>query len=100
MYATVPTTVPASVWTIRVGSAPSRTASAAQLREAEVQHLDHPVRPEHHVLGLDVAVDDPGRVRGAQRRGHLDGDVERLTQAEAPRQAVVAACRPRRTPSR
>ena len=45
-----------------------------ELREAEVEHLDVAVAPDHHVLRLDVAVDDPGVVRGGQRGGHLRRD--------------------------
>ena len=87
MYAAVPTTV------ARVGlqhqlrrfrpGAPA--GSRRELRQPEVQHLDEPVRPEHHVLGLDVAVDDPGGVRGAQGGGDLDRDVERLADGQSRR---------------
>jgi hypothetical protein len=31
--------------------------------DPEVQHLDLAFLGEHHVPGLDVPVDDPGRVR-------------------------------------
>ena len=85
MYAAVPTTVPASVLTPNcVVSAPVWPDSG-ELGQAEVQHLHDAVRPEHHVLRLDVAMDDPGGVRGAQRGRDLNGDVERLTQREAGR---------------
>ena len=39
--------------------------------EAEVEQLDVAIRPHHHVLRLDVAVDDLRRVRDGQRLGHL-----------------------------
>ena len=42
-----------------------------ELREAEVEDLDGPVLRDHHVLGLQVPVDDPGRVRLGEAVGHL-----------------------------
>ena len=56
-----------------------------ELCESEIQHLHEPVRPEHHVLGLDVAVNDASGVCGGQRGGHLDSDVERLTHRQPGR---------------
>ena len=52
-----------------------RRLVVAQLREAEVEHLDPAVGREHHVLGLEVAVQDPlpvgrrDRVRERDREG-------------------------------
>jgi hypothetical protein len=40
------------------------SGGSGQPSEAEVQDLDRPVRGEGEVLGLEVAVDDPCRVRG------------------------------------
>ena len=54
-----------------------RGRRAAQLRQAEVEHLDGAVLPDHDVGGLEVAMDDPVRVRGRQRVGHRDPDAER-----------------------
>ena len=85
MYAAVPTTVPASVLTPSCVRVRTRWPDSGELRQTEVQHLHDAVRPEHHVLRLDVAVDDPGRVRDAQGGRHLNGDVERLTQRELRR---------------
>ena len=58
------------------------------LGDPEVEHL-HEVGVgfalhEHHVLGLEVAVDDPERVRAEERPGDLRGDVERAAELEAP----------------
>ena len=40
-------------------------------REAEVEHLEHAVGPQHHVLGLEIAMHDAGVVRAQERRGEL-----------------------------
>ena len=53
-----------------------------ELGDAEVEHLHVAVRPQHQVVGLDVAMHDAGRVRRCQRRGGLDGDLENLAQRQ------------------
>ena len=45
-------------------------------RQAEVEHLHVAVGPDHDVLGLDVAMDDAGRVRGGERARDLAADVD------------------------
>ena len=60
---------------------------AGESAETEVQ--DERVAPraglgDHHILRLEVAVDDAGRVRGAERIEHLGHQVNRLRQAELP----------------
>ena len=52
----------------------------AQLRQAEIQHLDVSACRNHQVFGLDVAVDDAGGVRGRQRVGGLHRVVEHLLE--------------------
>ncbi len=54
---------------------------------------------EHHVLGLDVAVDHALRVGIAERGGDVAGDSQRLGDGQLafPRQPVPQAIRPRRT---
>ena len=57
----------------RSRSAPSRrVAACAELGDAEVEHLDEvgdraSRRHEEDVVGLEIAVDDAARVRGAER---------------------------------
>ena len=46
-------------------------------REPEVEHLHVAVAPDHDVLGLDVPMDDAGRMRGGQRPRHLPSDIHR-----------------------
>ena len=52
----------------------------ADAREAEVHDLDDAVGPDHDVLRLEVAVDDPGTVRRLERGRALPHQVERLRQ--------------------
>ena len=47
-------------------------------REAEVEDLHAPPSVHHDVAGLDVAVDDPARMRGRERVGDLQDDVHGL----------------------
>ena len=65
----------------RVGASQLR-CRRRELRQPEVEHLHEAVGPEHHVLGLDVAVNDAGGVRGAQRGSNLNRDVERLADRQ------------------
>ena len=46
--------------------------------EAEVHHAHRSVAPDHHVLGLEVAVHEPGRVRGREPRARRDEHVADL----------------------
>ena len=55
-----------------------------QLRNPEVEHFHVPVRPQHDVLRLDVAVDNAGFVGGGERTRHLDRDVDGFTQLHSP----------------
>jgi hypothetical protein len=78
--------VPGSVrYAVCVACAPRGLARGHQLCEAEVEHLHEAVGPDDHVFGLEVAVHDAGGVRGGERRGDLDGDVERVAQAQGRR---------------
>ena len=45
-----------------------------ELGEAEVQHLDAPFPGQHHVRGLEVAVDHALLVRSGQSVRELDAD--------------------------
>ena len=64
-----------------------------QLREAEVEHLDLARRREHDVGRLDVAVDDPRRVRGRERARDVHRVAQRLVHRQRPlrEQAVERA---------
>ena len=66
-------------------------------REAEVEDLDPPVGGEEDVLGLEVAVHDPGVVGGGEAVGDLGGDLDRL---RAPGGARARAARRSVSPSR
>jgi hypothetical protein len=52
--------------------------------EPEVGHLDPAVPPEQDVLRLDVAVHQPGLVRGGQRPQHRLEQVQRLPGRQRP----------------
>ena len=51
-----------------------------QLGEAEVEDFDQPIRSQHDVFRLDVAMHDPGLMCGSQRRRDLHRNGERLVQ--------------------
>ena len=53
-----------------------RAGRLGVLGDPEVEDLDKPVGPDHHVLRLDVAVDDPGLMCGGGRTGDLERDVQ------------------------
>jgi hypothetical protein len=67
--------VPSSAWPVAVFALAAR-------REAEVAELDAAVVGEQHVLGLEVAVHDAGRVRGGEARQHCVHDVDGLLGRE------------------
>jgi hypothetical protein len=52
--------------------------------DAEIHHLDLTGGGQHHVGGLDVAVDDAGLVAVAQRVQHSLGELERLLGLDLP----------------
>jgi len=76
--------------------APSPSASGAtsgSLGEPEVQHLHGAVVAQLDVGGLEIAVDDPGLVRGLERLGDLAGDGQRLVEKQVARTtATIALC--------
>jgi hypothetical protein len=49
-----------------------------ELRETEVEDLHPPIGGEEDVLRLEIAMDDPFRVRGGEAVCDLRGDVDRL----------------------
>ena len=52
--------------------------------QPEVQHFRVAVAAHHHVLGLDVAMDDAGGVGGGKRRRDLAADVDHRRQRVLP----------------
>ena len=85
MYATVPTVLPGSVSSARRRAslqvdAPS-PAAADGFGEAEVEDL-RPARGEENVRRLDVAMDDARAVRGIERVGQRDRDVDERAHVE------------------
>ena len=59
-------------------------------RQAEVDDARGAVAREHHVLGLDVAMDDAHRVRGRQAVGDLHREIEQALQRQRPARQLVA----------
>ncbi len=59
---------------------PVARAVAEQLGEAEVEDLGEAVVRHHHVVGLEVAVHDPGRVGLGEALGDLGPDLEDATR--------------------
>ena len=57
---------------------------------SRVEELDQPRRPDHHVVGLEVAMDDSGAMSLGQRRRHLDADVDRRRNVELSASGDVA----------
>jgi len=55
-----------------------------QDRHAEIEHFHVPVTANHHVLGLDVAMDDALFVSRTERAGDLQRDVEGIAQWQPP----------------
>ena len=53
-----------------------------QLREAEVEHLDRPIRPQLDVCRLQIAMNDPARVCGFEGIRDLLGDRQRLIERD------------------
>ena len=82
----MPTT--AAVWVIVDDGVGDRAG------DAEVHHLDVAARGEHHVAGLDVAVDDAGAVAVVEGGEHAGGDLERPLGQDLAALAEDVAQRP------
>jgi hypothetical protein len=76
MYAGVPSVTP-----ISVSVAPSAVSRVGPPRDAEVREQRLSLGQEH-VLGLEVAVDDPARVRVVERVGQLTHQTRGLGRVE------------------
>ena len=78
------------------GAATARS-SPALAREAEVDDADLAVVRDHDVVGLEVAVDEPGGVRGGEAAARRQEDLAAISRQRAlPR---PAASRRRVSPS-
>ena len=64
-----------------------------QLRQPEVHDLDVTLAGEHHVLGLQIAVNDAGLVRLRERIRQLAGDLKGLLQRRSSASQQLPECR-------
>ena len=69
-------------------SSPPSTVVGLQARQAEIEQLDVAVGPDHHVVRLDVAVDDLRGVRDRQRFGDLPRDADGAFERQALRRQL------------
>ena len=77
MYPTVPRRTPAAVPPdCRCELRTEVGCGRRQLRKSEVEDLDQPVARHHHVVGLQVAMDDAGAVRLRQPFRDLRADLD------------------------
>ena len=60
-----------------------RARPGSKTRQAEVEQLDVAVGPDHHVVRLDVAMDDLRRVRDREGFGDLPRDARRAAERQA-----------------
>ena len=63
MYGSVPAYF---AWLINVSVAVFRFADPRRFRDTEIQNPRHPVRPDHHVLGFEISMDDTSFVGCSQ----------------------------------
>ena len=69
---------------------PSGRHVRAQAGQAEIDHFDVAVAPEHHVVRLEIAMHDALLVRRMESQRDLDGDVERFTDRQRTAADVLA----------
>ena len=65
-----------------VAASVSASSRPEELRHAEVENLDAIVVGNHHVAGLQIAVQNSGGMRARQALGDLSGDSERLRERQ------------------
>ena len=73
--------MPSCVWVSGAPPAPAPDGlgrEATWLGQAEVHHLHVPLRRQHHVGGLQIAMDEASPMRGVEGLGQLVRDVEHL----------------------
>src|SRR2546423_1311478 len=61
-----------------------------KLGEPEVKDFNVAVAPDHDVFRLHVSMYDPRLVRGTERRGDLDGNVEHRAEMHARLRHILA----------
>ena len=66
------------------------STGSVQLRQAEVENLHGAIRPEKHVVGLEVSVDDAARVRGREATRDSERHGEGLVQRKRSRVETLA----------
>ena len=59
-----------------------RLGDGVDLGESEIENLDRPLRRDHDVRWLQVAMDDAGGVRGGERVGDLRAILEHVAQPQ------------------
>src|SRR5207249_3313133 len=69
---------------------PSGGHVRAQAGQAEIDHFDVAVAPDHHVVRLEIAMHDALLVRRMESERDLDGDVERFNDRQRTRADVLA----------
>jgi hypothetical protein len=89
MYATVPTAVPglvssasAAIRRHRRRAGADTHALGSELRQVEIEDLDLAAARYKNIRWLDVAMNDAFRVRGIERVGNLNPQVEHLVECE------------------
>ena len=55
----------------------------SQFRQTEIENFHVAIRPQHDVLGLDIAMNDSRCMSGCQSVGNLNRDLQRLVEIQS-----------------